>query len=218
MFCHLQELRFILLQEEQRCFTGLLRWAWRTWENRLAEAEIVTCPVVSRGQAVDSLQSLSRETKSPYLFLESPQTAVGAPREEQFVGSVYWAGFTCLFTTSIPSSQVEGIETINEIHFPEGNKHTEGVHQHCWLRPPGWFLKRFVVSKFETGSNMGSRGTSLGRLCSIQLAAFLSLCALFLWQAPGFSSEEELWNCLLAQRGKLKHQKSRAWLQLLLGF
>lgn len=71
----------------------------------MAEAEIVTCPVVSRGQAVDSLQRLSREPRAHNVFLESPQAAVGAPREEQFVGSVYGAGFTCLFTISIPTSQ-----------------------------------------------------------------------------------------------------------------
>lgn len=41
----------------------------------------------------------------------------------------------------------------------EGKQCTEGVLQHCWLRPPAWWLKCFVVSK--TGNNAWSSGLPL---------------------------------------------------------
>ena len=77
----------------------------------MAEPEIVTRLAVSRGQAVDGLQSLSRGTKSPYLSLENPQTVVGA-LQRRAVWCAVWmlsvdvGGITCLFTISIQISQL----------------------------------------------------------------------------------------------------------------
>lgn len=114
-----------------------------------------TTPVVPRDQRVADLQSLSGGTRSPYL--ENPQSWV-LHREESLVctmDAVYVAGIASLFTIPIPAGQLTWGHRDHHmvIFFLEECWRAEAVHQHCWWRLPRWFLKCFVVSEFEAGSD-----------------------------------------------------------------
>lgn len=79
-------------------------------------------------------------------------------REESLVctmDAVYVAGIASLFTIPIPAGQLTWGHRDHHmvIFFLQECWRAEAVHQHCWWRLPRWFLKCFVVSEFEAGSD-----------------------------------------------------------------